>query len=360
MKMNHRLGRFVFLAGLFATLARGEETAVVKENNVNVRGQPSFLGETVTQLKQGEKVVVIEEISVATPKKNEPAAWAKIKMPANTPVWINTAFIDSQTKTVKSSRLNLRAGPGENHSVVGRLQRGDSVKEIRIVESWMEIETPATAYGFVAAHLLNKEPAAPAPAPVAAKPEVHEAAPTAPALQPQAPAPVAIAAPAPTVTEKNVITETPPSPVIDAAPAKVVVPVPQPQPEAVPTPPAAVVPVPLPTGKKGVTPLEIQPKPDAPTTPTAPAPKRIVRREGVVRGTVSIQAPAYYEIVGAESGKVINYLHLNEKILEYLGTNIKGFKDYVGRLVIVTGEEGIDERWPRTPVIEAETLKLVP
>jgi len=165
------------LAAALAGISRGaEETAIIQKDNVNVRGQPSFQGENITQLKQGEKVVVLEEIAVAKPKEGEPAKWFKIQLPSNTPVWINAAFVDTQTKAVKPSRLNLRGGPGENYSIVGRLQRGDVVKEIRTVEGWTEIEAPPGAFAFIAADLAKKEtpsgPATPAqPTVVEKKPE---------------------------------------------------------------------------------------------------------------------------------------------------------------------------------------------
>src|SRR5262245_29324291 len=124
------------------TLAAGlrlaaEEMAVVKDGRVNVRGQPSLAGEVITQLQKGEKVTILEEIPVAKPKTNEPARWARIKMPPNTPVWVYAPYLDQTNKSVRVSRLNLRAGPGENYSVVGRLARGATVTEIRRVEDWM-------------------------------------------------------------------------------------------------------------------------------------------------------------------------------------------------------------------------------
>ena len=39
---------------------------------------------------------------------------------------------------VVPNRLNLRAGPGENYSVLGRLEKGAAVKSIRTIEEWME------------------------------------------------------------------------------------------------------------------------------------------------------------------------------------------------------------------------------
>ena len=81
-------------------------------------------------------------------------------------------------------------------------------------------------------------------------------------------------------------------------------------------------------------------------------PKRIVRREGIVRSTTSIQAPTYYELLSPEHHKTVNFLYTDK-----IGIDLK---DYRGRTIIVTGEEGIDPRWPKTPLIEVDTLELIP
>jgi hypothetical protein len=83
----------------------------------------------------------------------------------------------------------------------------------------------------------------------------------------------------------------------------------------------------------------------------APVP-RVVRREGIVRSTVSIQAPTFYELLSPQNRKTINYLHTDKVGLK--------LKDYRGRTIIVTGEESIDRRWPSTPIIEVQTLELIP
>src|ERR1043165_1129378 len=88
------------LALLCAVLnLQAAETAVVKDGHINVRGQPSLVGEVITQLQKGEKVVVLEQITVAKAKTNEPARWARIQMPTNTPVWVNANFLDPATKS---------------------------------------------------------------------------------------------------------------------------------------------------------------------------------------------------------------------------------------------------------------------
>ena len=72
--------------------------------------------------------------------------------------------------------------------------------------------------------------------------------------------------------------------------------------------------------------------------------RRIVIREGIVRRSVSIQAPSYYVLESLDTGRPINYL---------FSTNI-ALRDFKGRRIVVTGEELLDERWPNTPVIAIE------
>lgn len=358
MKMIHRFATLFLAARVCVAAMAAEQAAVVKEDHVNVRGRPSFVGEVITQLKSGESVVILEEITLQKPAPGEPAAWMKIKMPANTPVWVNASFIEAEGKTVKPARLNLRAGPGENFSAIGRLNRGEAVKPIRTVGDWMEIESPAEAFAFVAADLIKKSTVPNAPA---AAPAATESKPSPPVRAEHSPAPPPVPTPAPSqpvnVSPAPVVT---PPPVVEKAPETppVVVKVPEPianpltiEPAVVP-PGAAVVPV-VPTA------VSSAPAVSAEASAVAPVPKRIVTREGVVRRALSIQAPAYYELVSPYSGKVINYLHLEEALLQRLETSIKQFKEYLGRTIIVTGEEGIDPRWPTIPLIEVETLKLV-
>jgi uncharacterized protein YgiM (DUF1202 family) len=306
----------LLLVAWLGSPAVAENSATVKRDRVNVRGQPTTFSEVITQLRKDETVVILEEIKLAKPKADEPAEWAKIQMPVNTPVWVNANYIDPTNKTVMARRLNLRAGPGENFSVVGQLTKDAEVKDIRVVDEWMEIEAPTNAYAFVACEFLEKKAAAePAPPPaVAPKTEPPpEAKPAAPAMAP-APAPEAAKA-----AEKEVIL---------AQEQKVA--------EARPEP-----------AVKEQTPL---------ISDTAPAPspvaKRIVRREGVVKSTVSIQAPTQFQLVSTDTGKAINYLHPTSP-----EQKLKTFK---GRRVVATGEELIDPRWPQTPVLDVETIELTP
>jgi len=294
------------------------EPAVAMSKNVNVRGQANINSEIVTHLKRGELVTVLDEISLKSPKTDEPAKWAKIALPAGTPVWVNAHFVDKSTMTVKANRLRVRSGPGENYSTLGMIDKGAALKELETKGDWIKIESPAGAYAFVAAHLLSRNPADVGP--VLAKAN-------------------AAATPAPPV-----VSTPPPATVVEAQPPVVTTPV-----ETTPAPPPVVATAPpliLTTPPGAVTPTVPPPVADE------PPPKRIVTREGIVRGSASIQAPTYFVLKSLDNNRTINYLHSAT-------TNII-VKEYLYQRILVTGEELLDERWPNVPVIDIETIQTVP
>ena len=276
--------------------------ALVDANHVNVRGQAKLKSEVVTRLSKGQQVTVIEEITRNNSGPDEPSAWAKIVLPANTHVWVNSSYIDASNKTVRPKRLNLRSGPGENYSVLGRMQRGDSVTELGTKGDWTEIEAPTNAYAFVAAQYLKQE----APGAPTAPPPTTEPTPTP-------------------------VTETPP---IAAAPVET---------------PATNAPAELPATNQVAEASSTNMPPAAPAD--EPPPKRIVQREGLVRGTFSVQAPTHFELISPANGRTIDFLYTTSANLD--------LRRYKGLKIIVTGEEALDERWGNTPVITIQRIQVL-
>ena len=385
--MNKQLWFGLWVSTALAVAA--EESATINRNHINIRAAPNVNSEVVTRLQKGDKVTFLEEIPVEKPKKDEPAKWAAIKLPEGAKVWVFTGFLEDHK--VKSPRLNLRAGPGENYSVLGRLERGAEVKEIRLMGEWMEIEPPEGARAYVDASFIDRgkpeagqEIAEAAKPPLEQKPIVYE--------PPSKPAPVTNDGRA-SVPTSPVVTNTvaiPEPPKIEPKPAEPIVVKSDPEPKLADT---TTTPVPAPTvivtppakpDEAAAKPPEITkpagevPAPGPVTASTASGPeapggarvlppvgpavitpqtipiteKRIVRREGQVRSTkFNIQAPTFFELVG-ERGKILNYIS-GEK---------GGFKlkDYKGLRVVITGEEGIDPRYPDRPLIEIETIEVAP
>jgi uncharacterized protein YgiM (DUF1202 family) len=291
--------------------------AVCEANNVNVRGQAKLKSEVVGKLTKGQQVTVLEEVQLKNSGPEEPSAWAKILLPTNTLVWINTSFIDPANKTVKPKKLNIRSGPGENYSVIGTLKQGDAVKDISTKGDWTQIEPPADAFAFVAAQFLKQGEAAPVVA-------SSTLATTTPTPEPAPPTTTN------TVTEPTIASTTEPVPVPTTPPST--------------TPPPSTNEPPVTTEPSATT-------TNTPPEETEPPPKRIVQREGIVRGTFSIQAPTKYELISPDNRRTINYLSSDSPDLD--------LSRYKGLRIIITGEEGLDERWRNTPVITIQKIQVL-
>lgn len=275
--------------------------ATISGKNVNVRGKASFKGEVITKLQNGDSVTVIEQVILSKPKAGEPSNWAKIGFPASANVWVHSSYLNAD-KTVKPKKLNVRTGAGENYSVVGTLEQGASVKEISVKGNWTQIEAPAGTFAFVAATFIQQ---------AAGGPEVS------PVVTIQPPEPVTT----PVTTEPLIVTSTTdvnntnanaePTPVVAVNPNAA-------------APPAVIEEVLVP---------------------------RTVSHEGIVRRSVSIQAPTEYALYAKENNKLINYL--------YSPTVALDISRYYGRHIIVSGQEGLDERWINTPVLTIQKIYVV-
>ncbi len=311
-------------------------SAEVKDETVNVRGQPSFVGEVIGHLHKGETVTVYETITLGSHEKDEPAKWDRIDMPTNHLVWVDGLFVDKTNQVVKARKLNLRGGPGENYSVVGVLEKGAPVVEVKKEKGWIGIVPPTNSYAYVAAECLNIQGPA---------------------------ATVAMNTPPPAPTPVQVPAETPPPAPAQTQPAPPPQPEPQPQAQPAPAPPPPPPPVaPAPTAAsqtdQELTALrnaESQPTPALSAVATPPAtgaePPRIVTREGYVHRALNIQAPADYELRDIKTGDLMDFLQPPP------GQN---FKIYLGTRVSVTGSEGLDSHWPRTPILQVQSVDLLP
>ncbi len=287
------------------TVALVPGPAEVTVSNLIVRGQAGLQGEVVTHLFKGDTVMVLSQINLDKHAAGEPAQWAKIASPTNTHIWVSAKFIDPTNKTVLPKKLNLRAGPGENYSVLGVIERGTPVDEIITKDGWMEIATPASTYAFVAAMYLKQEAATPVE--TNAAPPV-ETAPT--------PVPTPVPEAQPIVTEQAnppATTETKPAPAIET-------PAPAPAPAEVDT----NVPPPTP---------------------------RIATHEGVVRHVGSLITPTEYELYDPATDKNVDFL--------YTTTTNLVLSRYVGMRIIVTGEEGLAARWPDVPVLTIQRILVI-
>jgi uncharacterized protein YgiM (DUF1202 family) len=361
--------------------------ADVKQDSLNVRSKPAFAGDIITHVHKGQSVTVLEQISLAKPGPNEPTNWARIALPTNAAVWVFAKYIDTNSMTVSARRLNVRSRPDDARDSVAILEKGAPVKEIRKIPDWIQIEPPTNAYGWVAADFLTLQPAAaPPPAtvavvePPAAPPAVTPPV-TPPATAPVTPPPAVVTVVpdqpvVPAATNSTPVAATPPPATPAAAPIVAPEPVATPPPDAQtgPTPPRPPTrPMPSQSAARPMqpqipsrpVPAEPPGKPTPSKTPTPPVPAagffeitgvdakpRIEAREGVLRKTINVQAPADYELLDIDSKQVIEYLKADPKD--------KTFRAYIGHRVAVTGPEWLDRRWPKTPILQIQTIDFMP
>jgi len=281
--------------------------AEIGVNSVNVRGQASLKGEVISHLAKGDTVTVLEQINLHKHKASEPAQWAKIAFPTNAYAWVDSRYIDNDSKTVKPKKLNLRAGPGENYSVVGLITHGTQVSEVSNKGNWMEIAPPPNAYAFVAAMYLKQETVA-LPPPVMATTEPTPAT-----------TPVAESQPLVTEATNGVAAET--NAAMTAA-----------------------------TETNAPAELETNALAEAETN-APPPPPRVVTHEGFVRHVTSVIAPTAYELYDTNTWSTIDYLYTTS-------TNLN-LRRYDGLHIIVTGEEGLAQRWKDTPVLTIQRILVV-
>jgi SH3-like domain-containing protein len=277
--------------------------AVVSANHVNVRSKAGLVGEVLTHVTNGTPITVIEEVHLKKSGPDEPSAWAKILLPADTHVWVKSSLLDSNNM-VSLKKVNLRAGPGENYGVVGTLQKGETAQTIDTKGDWSQIQAPTNAYAFVAARYLKQgEEGTTVAAATPATPET----PTTTTAMPDMPGMAA-----------------PPTEAPGAGGA-----VAQTNPTTMPT------------------------MPETPATPVVqePPPPRIVEHEGMVRGSFSIQAPTKYQLVSLDTKQPIDFLYTTSTNLD--------LSQYKGMHIIVTGEEAIDPRWRNTPVITIQRIQVL-
>ncbi len=371
--MNRRL--LVLLAFLLAAFLPALSTwglspkppgPIVTTGSANLRSKPSMSAEILVSLKKGQELLQVGTAEDPKAPADEPREWVEVAAPAGTKVWIFAALVDSNTKTVRAKKANLRAGPGRNYAEVGYLVEGAVVQELRAADGWLQIAAPEGAVvGYIAKSLVRS-----APEGVAAKPEGKPIEPpavttrTAPPTRRPIPLPESVnreptlaarAIPADPTVESRPLNSIPATR-IQPAPPRVAQPIPevvtaepvlQPPPSTpppsettAPTVPPAVIPAPT---------LPASSIPSQPTIVHVERPRQVIR-EGVVAVALTPQAPGNYQL---------DNFRKREGMIAFLYTDDPEIKlsSWRWRRVLITGEEYVDARWPKSAVIKVTAIQ---
>ncbi|WP_312285883.1 C40 family peptidase [Terrisporobacter sp.] len=119
---------------------------VTSSVNLNVRSGPGTNYSVKTYLKPGQVVFLLSESN----------GWYKVKLSNDTIGWASSSYISkSDTYGKSTDSLNVRSGPGTNHSVKTALKKGEVVTITNSSNSWYQIKTSSNITGWVSSKYIN-------------------------------------------------------------------------------------------------------------------------------------------------------------------------------------------------------------
>ncbi|MDP7981506.1 SH3 domain-containing protein, partial [Bacillus sp. WLY-B-L8] len=138
-------------ASLISTnaFAQEESTATVNATNLNIRQQPTTQSPIVGQVKQGATVKVLEVqkdwAKISYNGKEGYVSLQFLKIAGTKPVTESKQQLSinngqRETGVVTATRLNVRNSPGVGSTLLGSVQKGETVTVIGKANGWAKIE----------------------------------------------------------------------------------------------------------------------------------------------------------------------------------------------------------------------------
>lgn len=118
----------------------------INAEGVNLRAGRSTNYEVLARLSQGTRLTACGFVN----------GWYRIMPPRNIPLWVSGRYI-SHGKVI-TGRLNVRAKPALNSTVLCQLTRGEPVEKLESRGEWAGIRPPAGASFWVSSELLDLLP----------------------------------------------------------------------------------------------------------------------------------------------------------------------------------------------------------
>lgn len=163
MKLLHQFTiGFSFLLFLFLFIptvshAESGQTYEVSSALLNVRSEPAPNAQIIGQLTTGDKVVAFKESY----------GWIQTYL-AGQEVWIAKHHLisvgsekrssetnTSEKITIAASGVNVRSGPGTNHSIIGSVSSGNTYNVIETAGDWYKVSLSDRTAGWVAGWLTR-------------------------------------------------------------------------------------------------------------------------------------------------------------------------------------------------------------
>jgi SH3-like domain-containing protein len=133
------------LAALFNTAANAQSMVSVKGSTLNMREGPGTHTAVLWELKQGYPLQITER----------KGSWLRVRDFEGDTGWVARSLTgNTPHHVVKSKVANLRAGPGTQHRIVGRLEYGELLRTREKRADWVRVERSEGVSGWIARRLL--------------------------------------------------------------------------------------------------------------------------------------------------------------------------------------------------------------
>lgn len=121
----------------------------VTAQDVNIRSGPHTNFEILGKLKKDRAVVVI----------GKQDAWLKIKLPKSFSLFVSSKFVQVEPSAtsgiITSNRVNVRAKPNPNSTVIMQLNKGDIIHTRTTVNNWVKIMPPADSFAWISENFIK-------------------------------------------------------------------------------------------------------------------------------------------------------------------------------------------------------------
>lgn len=159
------------------SVAAAESWVRVTGSCVNLRVKPSFENSEVLGQADYDERLDVREMG---------DEWVGVVPPERVSFWVSGAFVQRPENVISGSRVNVRTGPSQNHSIAMVLERGTPVTPREDAGEWVRIAPPEGTLVWISRSFVEPlEKAAPLANPILSAPS--EAAPVAVASAEAAP-----------------------------------------------------------------------------------------------------------------------------------------------------------------------------
>jgi SH3-like domain-containing protein len=125
--------------------AWAQEWVSIRNDNVNMRAGPGTNHAVQWKLARGFPLQVVQ-------RRNN---WLQVRDFEGDTGWVARSVTSNiRHHIVKGQNVNLRAGPGTNHRVVGRAKYGEVLRTVRRQGRWAEVRMPNGRNAWIAANLV--------------------------------------------------------------------------------------------------------------------------------------------------------------------------------------------------------------